>query len=370
MASIFVVLVACLTLYILYSLHLGIGRGISLPVIHLMERVVNKIEVLVDKSPPTAPLNVSGGPAPAIQRVASYYNDAHVTMHTMAPFDSTGGDVIVVFAGTHEDALLTPLDNFNNTWISLAGPANFGPTNSSDGINLRAQMWYTKNLKGGPNHIFTMTLSKTEALVLSVFVVKGSSFLDPIDAASAIGNDADTRSLKPTSPKITTTHANDLLIGFGKSRFSQTWSAGGTYTFQPAASSDFLVAESGLAATPGVYNSMFVISSPTNWQAAVVAVRPEGSLSNTRPITLAWQPSNDNVGVVGYQVERCGGTDCENFAQIGTSKENSFVDWALPNPTAYRYRVRAFDAAGNVSKHSDAISIDISLSPPASTDSR
>ena len=37
----------------------------------------------------------------------------------MAPFDSTGGDVLVVCAGTHEDTLLTPSDNFNNTWISL-----------------------------------------------------------------------------------------------------------------------------------------------------------------------------------------------------------------------------------------------------------
>ena len=97
----------------------------------------------------------------------------------MAPFDSTGGDLLVVCAGTHEDALLTPSDNFNNTWISLTGPTNFGPTNSSDGINLRAQIWYTKNPKVGPNHVFTMTLSTREALVLSMFVVKGSRPFGP-----------------------------------------------------------------------------------------------------------------------------------------------------------------------------------------------
>lgn len=276
-------------------------------------------------------------------------------MHTMAPFDSTGGDLLVVCAGTHGDALLTPSDNLNNTWISLSGPTNFGPTSSSGGVNLRAQIWYAKNPKVGQNHVFTMTLSDGEALVLSVFVVKGSNILDPIDAASAIGNDADTRSLYPTSPKITTTHSNDLLLGFGKSRFSQVWSAGSGFTFQPAASSDYLVGEFGLAVTPGSYDVKFAIDGPTNWQAAIVAVRPAEFLANTGPITLVWQASTDDVGISEHQVERCSGADCHEFAPIGISRDNSFVDWKLLTPAVYRYRVRAIDAAGNASKYSDAI---------------
>ena len=156
-----------------------------------------------------------------------------------------------------------------------------------------------------------MTLSTSEALVLSMFVVKGSNISDPIDAVSTIGNDADTRSLTPTSPRITTTHSDDLLIGFGKSRFSEIWSAGDGFAFQPVASSDFLASELGLAAVPGSYNSTFAISSPANWQAAIVAVRPAESLPKTAPITLAWQPANDNVGMIRYEVERCTGVDCE-----------------------------------------------------------
>jgi len=189
---------------------------------------------------------------------------------------------------------------------------------------------------------------------------------DPIDAVSTIGNDADTRTITPASPIITTMHSNDLLIGFGKSRFSEEWSPGGAFTFQPGASSEFLVAESGLAATPGSYNSMFVISGPpTNWQTAVVAVRPADSLSNTGPITLVWEPSSDNVGIDGYQVERCSGAGCEDFAQIGTSKDTSFVDWTRPTSATYRYRVRAFDAASNAGKYSDTISVDISANKSA-----
>jgi hypothetical protein len=200
-----------------------------------------------------------------------------------------------------------------------------------------------------------MEVSKEEALVLSMFVVKGSNPSDPIDVNSEIGNDADTRALTPTSPRITTTYSNDLLIGFAKSRFGEVWAAGAGFTFQPSASSDFLVAESGLAATPGGFNATFAIGAPTNWQAAVVAVMPADSLRDTAPITLVWQPSHDNVGVVGYQVERCIGANCEEFTQIGMSKDTSFVDSTPPTPATYRYRVRAVDETGNLSKYSNII---------------
>jgi hypothetical protein len=354
-AATFLVLMICFLLFIVYTLHLGIGRKVSTAVAHLMEISTHKVQVWLDKTPPTPPQNLSGGSAPTIQRAASYYNAAPLTKHTMAPFDSTAGDLLVVCAGTHEDALLTPLDNFNNTWISLAGPTNFGPTNSSGGINLRAQIWYAKNPRVGSNHIFTMEVSKEEALVLSMFVVKGSNPSDPIDVISEIGNDADTRALSPTSPRIATTHSNDLLIGFAKSRFGEVWGAGDGFTFQSSASSDFLVAESGLAATPGSYDAAFAINGPTNWQAAVVAVMPADSLRDTAPITLVWQPSHDNVGVVGYQVERCSGANCEEFTPIGMSEDTSFVDSTPPTPAAYQYRVRAVDEAGNVSKYSNIV---------------
>ena len=350
--GIFLVMVFCFLLYSSsLSLNLGIRRGIT----RSMETIVQKIKVLADKTSPTAPQNLSGGYAPTIQRVASYYNSTSLTKHTMAAFDSAGSDVLVVCAGTHEDALLTPSDNFNNTWISLVGPTNFGPTKSSDGINLRAQIWYAKNPNVGPNHVFTMSLSTKEPLVLSMIMIRGSDVSNPIDAVSTIGDDADTLVLTPTSPRITTTHSNDLLIAFGKSRFGEVWSAGAGFTREPAASSDFLTAEWGLATTPGSYDATFVIGGPTNWQAAVVAVTPTESFLKTAQITLAWQPASDNVIVAGYKVERCSGVDCENFAQIGMSNDTSFVDSTPHASIVYRYRVRAIDAAGNMSKYSNTI---------------
>ena len=266
----------------------------------------------------------------------------------MAPFDSSGGDLLVAFVSSHAAVTMTPSDNFNNTWISLAGP-----TNSSGGLNLRSQIWYAKNPKVGPDHVFTITLSRGHSLTISMIVVKGSNISEPIDAVSTIGDDAGRQTLTPTSPRIITTSPNDLLIGFSKSALSETWSGAGAFTFRPDASSNFMVAESGLALAPGSYNSSFVLSAPSNWQAAIVAVRPALRLP-TPQIALSWQPSSDNVGVAGYQVERCDSFDCKKFVQIGISKDNSFVDSTLA-PAVYRYRVRAVDEALNASPYSNAI---------------
>ena len=66
-------------------------------------------------------------------------------------------------------------------------------------------------------------------------------------------------------------------------------------------------------------------------------------------INLAWTGSTDNVGVTSYRVERCQGAGCTNFVQVATPTGTSFNDTGLTTATTYSYRVRAADAAGNLS---------------------
>ena len=76
---------------------------------------------------PTAPSGLTaggGGPGPIVDAAQSYLNTAFLTSHTTAPFDSTGGDLIVLLASSHFGLTFTPSDNFGNTWISIAGPTN------------------------------------------------------------------------------------------------------------------------------------------------------------------------------------------------------------------------------------------------------
>ena len=79
--------------------------------------------------------------------------------------------------------------------------------------------------------------------------------------------------------------------------------------------------------------------------------------SSSTQIGLTWTASTDNVGVTGYRAERCMGASCTSFAQIGsTAGATTFSDSGLTASTSYSYRVRATDAAGNLSTFSNTSS--------------
>jgi chitodextrinase len=77
------------------------------------------------------------------------------------------------------------------------------------------------------------------------------------------------------------------------------------------------------------------------------------SVTNVQ-ITLAWAPSTDDVAVTGYDIFRSSGAPT-SFVAVGTSTTNSFVDTGLSPGTIYLYRIRARDAAGNLSAFSPII---------------
>jgi chitodextrinase len=73
---------------------------------------------------------------------------------------------------------------------------------------------------------------------------------------------------------------------------------------------------------------------------------------STTQINLAWTASSDDVGVTQYLIERCQGAGCTNFAQIAASAAVGYSNTGLAASTAYSYRVRAADAAGNMGAYS------------------
>src|SRR3989344_4064698 len=87
-------------------------------------------------------------------------------------------------------------------------------------------------------------------------------------------------------------------------------------------------------------------STPTNLFATAVS---------SSQINLSWSASTDNVGVTGYRVERCQGSGCTAFSQIATPIGTTYNDTGLTANTIYRYRVRAADAAGNLSGYSSIV---------------
>ena len=78
--------------------------------------------------------------------------------------------------------------------------------------------------------------------------------------------------------------------------------------------------------------------------------------ASSSQINLAWTASTDDVGVTGYLVERCQGSGCTGFAQVATVAGTTYNDTGLAAATSYSYRVRATDAAGNLSPYSTTAS--------------
>jgi hypothetical protein len=80
------------------------------------------------------------------------------------------------------------------------------------------------------------------------------------------------------------------------------------------------------------------------------------SASSSSQMNLSWTASTDNVGVAGYQLERCTGSGCTNFSQVAAPSGPSYSDGGLTASTTYVYRVRATDGAGNFSGYSSTVS--------------
>ncbi|WP_143327578.1 fibronectin type III domain-containing protein, partial [Clostridium sp. LS] len=76
---------------------------------------------------------------------------------------------------------------------------------------------------------------------------------------------------------------------------------------------------------------------------------PVSSGVTTNSISLTWDVSTDNVGVMGYKILR-------NNVVVGTTTSAaSFTDTGLTPNTEYTYTIAAYDAAGNTSDNSAAL---------------
>ena len=82
-------------------------------------------------------------------------------------------------------------------------------------------------------------------------------------------------------------------------------------------------------------------------------------------VAVSWSASTDDRGVAGYSVFRgdSAGFEIGSASQVGEVTGTSFTDAAVA-PGTYYYKVTAFDASGNVSAASDAVSATVDV-PPA-----
>jgi hypothetical protein len=169
-------------------------------------------------------------------------------------------------------------------------------------------------------------------------------------------------------------NVNDLLFGANLVQ-TLTSAAGSGFTSRMITSPDGDIAEDRLVTTTGSYSASATVSPAAQWIMQMVAFRGAGSSGgdttppttptnlaatavNSAQINLSWTGSTDNVGVTGYNVQRCSGSGCSNFAQAGSvsGTTTNYSDSGLAASTSYSYHVQATDAAGNLSGFSNTAS--------------
>lgn len=92
-------------------------------------------------------------------------------------------------------------------------------------------------------------------------------------------------------------------------------------------------------------NDVTAPTAPANLTAATSAI--SGTSSS---VALSWSAATDAVAVTGYDVFR-------NGTKIGTTTTTSYSDASVLSGATYSYTVQAFDAAGNLSVASTALSV-------------
>ena len=175
-----------------------------------------------------------------------------------------------------------------------------------------------------------------------------------------------------SSGAVTTTNAENLLIGANLVQ-SGTAGAGTGFTSRIITNPDSDILEDRVVTAIGSYSATAPLTWSHNWIMQMAAFRatsagggdtqaptaPTGlgaSAVSSAQINLSWTGSTDDVGVTNYLIERCSGAGCSNFAQVGTSATTSFNNTGLAASTSYSYRVRATDAANNLSGYSNTAS--------------
>jgi List-Bact-rpt repeat protein/fibronectin type III domain protein len=106
------------------------------------------------------------------------------------------------------------------------------------------------------------------------------------------------------------------------------------------------------------------LGAPGDTTPPTAPANASATATSSSQITVAWDPSTDNIGVTSYLVERCQGAGCTTFAQIGTASASPYSDTGLSAETSYTYQVRATDAAGNKSAYSNAATATTQAAPP------
>jgi fibronectin type 3 domain-containing protein len=287
---------------------------------------------------------------------------AQSTINVSFTAAQASSDLNVVVVGWRDSTAVVKAvtDTSGNTYAVAAGP-------TIQSGSLSQCIYYAKNIVAAPAGANVVTVTFTAAAQypdVRILEYSGADLNNPVDVTAArAGNGSTSR-----SGAATTTNPTDLIFGANLVK-TNTSGPGNGFTLRIDTSPDGDITEDRMVTSTGSHGVSAPLSSAGPWVMQMVAFRTASAGGDTTPptaptnltataisqsqINLSWTASTDNVGVTGYLVERCTGAGCANFTQVATPTSTSYSDGTLSASTAYSYRVRAADAAGNLSTYSN-----------------
>jgi hypothetical protein len=319
---------------------------------------------LTDPHPPTRTITVSSAVSPGITFVQANSATPQTPQATVAvPFQAaqTSGNLNVVVVGWNDStAAVSSVKDSTGNLYALAAPPVVQSGTATQAI------YYAKNIAAATANTVTVTFN-VAALYPDIRIAEysGLDTVSPLDVSvGAQGNTATSN-----SGTITTTNANDLLVGANLVQ-STTVAPGAGFTSRGITTLDGDILEDQVVTSVAAYSATAVLDKAQLWIMQLVAFRAAGSApSPTAPsnlmataaspvqINLSWTAATQTGGTISqYLIESCTGTACSSFAQVGTSATTAFSDTGLSGSTTYNYRVRATNAANVTGPYSNQAS--------------
>jgi len=81
-------------------------------------------------------------------------------------------------------------------------------------------------------------------------------------------------------------------------------------------------------------------------------------------VDVSWSAASDDRAVAAYELERCSGDSCTDFAALDTTTDTAYGDTSVAAGTSYTYRVRAVDTTGNAGPYSGSATATTPAPPP------
>ena len=330
---------------------------------------------LTDPNPPTRTITVVpvAGPGIAFQQVHSATPQSPQTSVAVTYSGAqAAGDLNVVVVGWNDStATVSSVTDSKGNLYALGASPVVQPGTASQAI------YYARNIASaaaGANVVTVKFSTAANYPDIRIAEYSGLDAANPLDgSAGAQGNSA-----TGSSGNLTTTNANDLLIG---ANLVQTGTPGpGTgFTNRLITYPDGDIIEDAIVNSAGSYSATAPVGPSAPWIMQIIAFKGAGATPTpTAPsnltttasgpvqINLSWTASTESGGTISqYLIERCLGASCSNFAQVGTSATIIYSDTGLSGATAYNYRVRAMDTANSAGPYSNTATA--TTAPPTFT---